>query len=724
MFNNIFLESVVPNMLKIENLSIVYGDRIILDDVSVEFPKGYVSVIQGESGSGKSSLLNVLGLMQKSNKECKYYNDSVEISKYTEKEKADFRLHNMGFIFQQNNLIQELSSHENVSLPLMVFGQNKKYMQKVNELLDYVGVSHLYRHYPGSLSGGEEQRIAIARALANDANIILADEPTASLDDTNAKIILELLKKLAHELNKIVVIVSHDAQVLKIADFVYKIENKKIVHVSGEKVPQDKRLPYNDAQEIAFQKRKIFDFIQFYTKSRIGDKVLNKIFVAITALIAAIAIIFVNFGSEYTKGQNDFINAISDKSIFVVNDTLGLNGDTDYDAALSMTNETLTNIEQIPNIHKWYPYYEFSSSGFSSNDNDIAEITIKDGNNIILNKKYGKKEVGTSDIAQFAVAPLYPEENLDFLLDYKNDTPDEKGIMITNALAKQLSTSPEQLVDKEIELQAFVPVKLYDTKITRSANAQDREAEDRGVLGDGAFYKLVTIKSKIIGVLSPTYNLQRSEIKDVFLLDYETFNNILTSNKDENYGEEFNGFPEKELAPSSLIIFANSYNDVPMIISKLQTISPVFSVSNRASDVRTIQNNIDATKNIMMLITIVFIGIIILMFGMLYYMKNRSRKKEVGILKALGLTSNNIVHLITFEMGNIALKSFINALVIALIFTYIGNGIFGIHLFNITFLSIGIGLLVSVGIVIVAGVLPVYNASKVDPIHAIREINR
>jgi len=714
-------------MLKIEHLSIKYKDRIILDDVSAEFIEGNVSVIQGPSGSGKSSLLNVLGLMQRPNEECTYYSEGVDISQYTENEKANFRLHRIGFIFQQNNLIQELSSYENVSIPLTICGRNQQKEKKIDEMLEYVGVIHLGAYYPGNLSGGEEQRIAIARALANDADIILADEPTASLDEANAKTVLDLLKRLAHDLNKTVIIVSHDPQVLTIADVVYQIKDKSIVKKSSQQVLEDKKLKKEGYQEDVFPKRKILDFVRFYQKCRTGDVLLNKIFIAITGIIAAIAIVFVNFGSEYTKGQADFINAISDTSIFVINDSLGLDNGTDYGAALAISSGMLNKIKQIPNIKNWYPYYEFTSSGFSSNENDKAQITIKDGDKILVNKTYQQfeKEGGQSSRTdQFAVSPLYPEEDLNFLLDYKTEDVNETGLMITDTLANQLGMSPEQLINKEVELQVFVPIKLYETKISKTINSTDRFSENQDYVGDGSFNKLVKIQSKITGVLSPSYNLQRSETKDLFLLDYNIIDEIIAEHKDEDYGETFVGFPEKELAPSSVVVFANSYNDVPTIISKLQTISPVFSVNNRASDVRAIQNNISATKNIMMVITVVFIGIIILMFGMLYYMKNRSRKKEVGILKALGLTSGNIVSLITFEMWYIAFKSFINALIIAFILAFVGNGLFGIQLFNITVLSVTIGLVVSVGIVIFAGILPIYNASKVDPIQAIRTINQ
>jgi len=720
-------------MLKIENLSIVYGDRIILDNVKIAFPKGSVSVIKGASGSGKSSLLNVLGLMQQPNELCTYYKDKIDVSRYTEKEKADFRLHNIGFVFQQNNLIQELSAHENVSLPCMIFGKDEHMRRKVNDILDYVGVSHLAKNYPGSLSGGEEQRVAIARALANDADIILADEPTASLDETNANIVLAMLQKLAHELNKIVVIVSHDEHVLSIADYVYEIEDKKIKQVSSEKVKKADSLLDDTQKKVTFGQRKMLDFIQFYTKSRTGDWLINKIFIGVTAVIAAVAIIFINFGTAFTQGQQDFINAISDRSIFVVNDTLGIGGDTVYTGAMAMNNVNLSKIDQVENVQSWYPYYEFNSIGVSGNAEDKASILIKDGNEVVAHKEYDEREIQKEREKMvdeergnglFSVAPLFSEENISYLLSHKSDNDQAEGVIISGGLARTLNVRPESLINKEIQIKVFVPIKLYETTI-RVGNPNVGNVDKRQeIKGTNVFSKLVTITSKIRGVLDDRYDLHRSENEDLILLNYKQVDAILQENKDEHYGETFPGFPEKALAPIGLVIFANSYNDVPTVVSDLQRISPSFTVTNKATDFETVEANIKSTRDMMLLITIVFICVIVLMFGVLYYIKNRSRKKEVGILKAMGLTSGNIVQLITFEMSQIALKSFIHAVIIAFVLVAIGNFFAELELFKITLLSVLVGLFVSVAIVIVAGVLPIYSASKVDPIHAIREINK
>jgi len=711
-------------MLKIEHLSIIYGDRIILDDTAIQFPRGSVSVVQGPSGAGKSSLLNVLGLMQRPNKECVYTNDGVDISHYTEKEKADFRLHNMGFVFQQNNLIQTLSAHENVSIPLMVLSTDENVKDKVNEILDYVGVRHLANNYPSSLSGGEEQRVAVARAIANDADIILADEPTASLDETNVNVILELLQKLAHELNKVVVIVSHDAKVLRIADYVYKIENQSIVEVLSKKATKVKKQMTDKTKSDGFGKRKMVDFVRFYTKRRIGDRLLNKTFIAVTAFITAIVIIFVNFGSEYAQGQKDFINAISDRSIFVMNDTLSLRSKKYYPSASPISKRELLMIEQIPHILQTYPYYEFLSATSFANGNDQAEITIKDERNMVVPKRH-VQEIETDGMSDnFAVTPLYPEENINFLLEHKSDNSTEKGVIITNVLAKTFDIELESLIDKEIELKTFVPISLYDEKIMDEDGLQTIGEQTVMNEKNNMFYKLVSIKSKIKGILKPTYNLQRSQHKALILLDYDVFNEVLETNKDISYGNIATNVQQKALTPNAFVMFVNSYENVPTVVQKLRTISPIFEIANEASDIQQIQGNIELAKNVTLVITILFIGIIILMFGMVYYIKNRSRKKEVGILKALGLTRNNIVHIITFEMWLIAIQAFIVGVLMSFGFAYLGNAFVRLPVFTITGLSIFVGLVVSVGIVILAGVLPIYNASKVDPIQAMYEINK
>lgn len=219
-------------MLKLVNITKKYQKKdkelLILDNVSFNFGKGKFYCIKGKSGSGKTTLIQILGLL--------LTKDSGELiinGKNTEdmEENLKARLRNkeIGFIFQSYYLNKYLKAYENVMLPLYLDKSlnDKEKKDKAYQLLDLLGLKGRETHFPKELSGGEQQRVAIARAIANNPNIILADEPTGSLDDENEEKILEILKKLAKD-GKCVVVVSHSAKTEEYADVVLNIKDGKL----------------------------------------------------------------------------------------------------------------------------------------------------------------------------------------------------------------------------------------------------------------------------------------------------------------------------------------------------------------------------------------------------------------------------------------------------------------------------------------------------------------
>jgi len=706
-------------MVRIENLSIAYGKYRILDNVTIEIPRGALTLIQGASGVGKSTLLHTIGFMQQPSLGWTYYYCGRDIAQLSKKAQADFRLQKIGFVFQRNNLLPELSVQENVMLPLSVCADAVSKEAYVSNLLDYVGLAHLRNHYPYQLSGGEQQRVAIARALANEAEIILADEPTASLDKENAQLVLKLLQRLAHELGKHVVIVSHDAAVANIADVLYCIEDKAIRLERSSVSDKPWTEETGEALVEEHPQRKIVQFSRFYVKKRVADVRFNKIFVQVSAFVVAVAMLFLNFGGGLMEQQNGLINSISERSMFVVNDTLKSNvGDqaiiTAYPEALGMSPDLLAEVGAIKDISVVYPYYEFLSFGASDNDADQAHITVTEGTNVVVDKRYDDRWGMGSGYDAFSIAPVYPEENLSHLLLKKSELLNpHDGVIVTNKLARQLGVPAEELVDKTIKIQVFVPIKAY--------HSADDVSGGKSVESNNIMYKLTTINSKIFGVLSEEYTLQRSLVRDTLFLPYNQFSAILAEHKPERYGKTKGGAIETELRPNALVLFAESAAKVDTVKAQLTALSPDFVIAHKAGDVAVIQANLMFSRRVMMLITSVMIGVMIVLFAVLYYIKNRSRRKEIGILKAIGLTERNIICLITFEMGQLALKSFVGASLIAFVCSIIGNSLFHVEIFSLTWYSFVLACIVSTSIMVLAGSIPTYQASKADPIDAIRE---
>jgi putative ABC transport system ATP-binding protein len=202
-----------------------------LDGVSCEIYEGEYLSIMGPSGSGKSTLFNMIGGLDKPTEGSVFVN-SVDIAQLTPKELAFLRCHTVGYIFQTFNLIQVRTALENVTLPMLFAGlQPDEADAKGMKLLDTVGLANRYHHRPAELSGGQQQRVAIARSLANNPSIVLADEPTGNLDLKTGQEIIDLLRKLNQEHGVTIISATHDHKMLDVSDRIFHIRDGKLAEV-------------------------------------------------------------------------------------------------------------------------------------------------------------------------------------------------------------------------------------------------------------------------------------------------------------------------------------------------------------------------------------------------------------------------------------------------------------------------------------------------------------
>ncbi len=199
-------------MIETKNLKKVYTTEEVettaLNKVNLKVNEGEFVAIMGPSGCGKSTLLNVLGLLDNPSSGEYFFLDH-EVSKYSEKKRASLRKHNIGFVFQSFNLIDELTVYENVELPLLYLKVPSSDRKKaVNEVLERMQLIPRKNHFPQQLSGGQQQRVAVARAIVSKPKLILADEPTGNLDSANGEEVMTLLTQL-HEAGTTIVMVTH-----------------------------------------------------------------------------------------------------------------------------------------------------------------------------------------------------------------------------------------------------------------------------------------------------------------------------------------------------------------------------------------------------------------------------------------------------------------------------------------------------------------------------------
>jgi putative ABC transport system ATP-binding protein len=226
-----------PAAVELRRLTKLYregqSERVVFRDVDASIRPGEIAVLVGRSGSGKSTLLNLIsGIDLPTSGSVSV--DGVDITALSERDRTLFRRERVGFIFQLFNLIPLLNVEENLLLPLELTGKDDAAgLARARGLLERVGLADRAQSYPDQLSGGEQQRVAVARALVHDPSLILADEPTGNLDADTAAVVLELLDRLVRELGKTVVMVTHSREVVGVADRVFAVQHGQLVERNG-----------------------------------------------------------------------------------------------------------------------------------------------------------------------------------------------------------------------------------------------------------------------------------------------------------------------------------------------------------------------------------------------------------------------------------------------------------------------------------------------------------
>ena len=764
-------------MLKLKKINKSYktGEftQHALKDVSIEFRKNEFVAILGPSGSGKTTLLNIIGGLDR------YDNGDLIINNQSTKEFDDrnwdaYRNNCIGFIFQSYNLINHISILENVEMSLTLSGIDKKEKrQKAIEALTKVGLkSHIHKK-PNQLSGGQMQRVAIARSLVNDPEIILADEPTGALDTKTSKQIMDLIKEIAKD--KLVIMVTHNPELAK--TYATRIIEFKDGSLISDSKPIKKKEKNNG--EIIIKKTSM-NFLTALNLSFNNIKT-KKGRTALTAFASSIGIIGIALILSLSNGFDIQINKFE-------KETLSQSPIIISEQAMSMSEENIAKVVEESNDLEKYPdedkvfsqddiettmthtnnitndYVDYIKKINQDNISGISCQTATNFNIINYNEESGYQLINSTNarLMPWSLLPTKKDGSSD-VLDANYDViagevdttkpglilqVDSKNRVYASTL-KQLGfndaeeVSFEDILNKELKLvlnddyykkvnNFYIPNKdleaLYNNEnsITIKVQAIIRGKEDKEVLTSGSGIAYTNALTNIVIENNKGSNI----VNDQKESDY----NILTNQPftEDETKETILSYLGAETTPVAIYIYPKDFESKDSIISYLDKYNENKEEQDTIQYTDMAEMISSLTGDIMNAVTIVLISfsaisliVSSIMIGIITYISVLERTKEIGILRALGARKKDITRVFNAETFIIGVASGLLGIAITCILLIPANIILEnlTNLENVAQLNplhAIILMIVSVSLTLIGGFIPAKLASKKDPVEALR----
>lgn len=616
-------------MLELKNINIIYDKKECIRNGDFKAVSGNITGIYGESGTGKSSLLYVIGMLGQ--QKCVYYYNN-ELLEYNDKQKAKFRKEYISFITQNSVLVETISVEKNIEFFLSM--SDTEY--SVDELLEMVNLTDKKNAMPSSLSGGERQRVAIACAIAKDSDIILGDEITSALDEDNKKIVMNLLREYANK-GKIVILVSHEKRVLDECDVLYKIDHLKLILEKNKN-----KEAITTYHERTSKKQSLFKMYRLLFHS---NKKIKRRRLVICFLVMIIVFVSASIVNESKSQYSDVaysLEHVSNRKISVINDHAELlQDDASYSRLTQRAfaemyqepffKEDLEKISQIDHIVKIYDSFIFYThqTTSSNREHDTSIIATRNG------KKLDRKDYING--YDYYVIPMYPEEDI-----YTKD-----GVYVSAFFAYIYNLKVGDELDMEIE----IPYAMSKT-VNKGTFREDGKGEKYYRYDTFGFTEPIRYKTKVVGIIEGN----SYDAKEVYM-DYKLMETFLYDMIDKknitHFGEVIEGsIPLLEVAPMhsySKTVFVDEYENVLEVQNQINDISKRLFAYNEYQSVGMV---IEMTKGYMEeAMKMALIGISIFIFGAIVveFVYIYKYKSIYMIMRLNGYNKREIVMLNTLQ---------------------------------------------------------------------------
>lgn len=687
--------------MKITDLTMKYGNKTIIHHAHMHFPAKTLTCITGISGSGKSSLLSVLGLLQQPTQVGTYELLGETIDFAAEHLNALRRNQQLGFIFQEFHLIPGLTVADNIALPLYLQGMATAEIKgRTDRILEDLSMEDLGASFPYQLSGGEKQRVCIARALITEPAIILADEPTAALDQENTTQVMELLQHIAH--TKRVIVVTHDRSLLPYADGIYEIQQQKVKLVQ----------PYHTeyvAPEGKYQLKttqSTFGFARMYRQKT--HKQLHKFILPLLAIIIGCASYFALFGQHYLEAQQQVV-AFFSPNVFSLIKKDFTTGSTYDDVNRNFTTAEIAQLKQLSGIDVVYEYHQLPTRGqldpaFAKDAKRSLQFRL--GTDVVEFDYQYHNDAATR--GQIDLVGKLPEQNFAHMLLAGN--PNAAFIVSVSFLKQHFPNRKiDTVVGDTLSFDILVPTKLFEVQ-NKFSHAE--------VIGDTPYYKIITVTKQIGAIVDDTqvpFNIPPEERSSLLFLPQAEVDALVKEHQSTNINDNLSEFKEHTYQAQKLQVIVDQRSDPAILSDQIAQLSRNYQVIQPSAVQKVLTSQVHRIRTIA-LVVIAFIGSLILIIYLIYYsMFLAKRKYEFGLLKVIGLSPMTLLLVMSWELLHhifiiwglsVLIQGALN--VLELVF-FAGGSV------NLSFGFIGYNLLIASLYVFIPSFPILWHASKVDP---------